>query len=156
MIIIFIVKVLLEPSKNITALPGDTIMFQCTAVAEKIDFFVNGIRADDSRNSEKGLTLGSVHSLNDTSVSRYLTVEVSVSSNKSLIVCRGTSSISSNKFLSDSDSVVLLVQGIKNEASRGIPRGIRAWPCMAWQANAPAGLYCTTILSELYVPYLID
>lgn len=114
---IYIVK-LKEPPENFMATPNQEVNFTCVAVAEKIDFFINGTRAVDSRVAEAGLNLFEQDLIQQDNsygvhvVSRTLIGTAGSQNNNTLITCRAMMRLENDNFLVKiSDPAILHVYG---------------------------------------------
>ena len=90
---------------------GTTVQFSCVVVAEELDYFVNGTRANQQNIVDAGFIESGVESLNDTTLRLNLTATALSQYNNTRVQCRGQNTVDMMTLTSFSEVAVLLVQG---------------------------------------------
>ena len=107
----FITEILVPP-KSVNVIDGDSVVFQCRAIADDVVFFVNGTLAAEQVVIDKGFKESTITDINGTTRERTLTATALTQYNNTNIICRAViveNLISVGTVLSD--PAILLVQG---------------------------------------------
>ena len=72
---------------------GTTVKFSCTVIAEEIDYFVKGTRANQQNIIDAGFIESEVNKLNDTTLRLNLTAIALSQYNNTEVRCRGLKTV---------------------------------------------------------------